>query len=193
MPLLRNLMLSLALLLLVNCGDNKPTRHSPRVMSGDDTVYGEGSGSSEDSSLDDVVIWEDPSYIPDGNVDSSNLDILDRDRHAGPDLDWEPVYFEFDQANLTASARETLAQYGETLKRHPELQVLIEGHCDSRGTEDYNLALGERRAQAVKRFLVELGVRATNLRTISYGEIRPLVMGEIESAWSRNRRVSFTF
>lgn len=194
MVLARVFLFVLSLLFLLGCPDNRPARQSPNAMNGDDTVYGDASGgSASDDSLDDQVIREDPSHVPDGSVDSSNLEIMERDRRSGPDLDWGPVLFEFDQASLSAYARKTLTRYGETLKRFPELRVLIEGHCDTRGTEDYNLALGERRAQAVKRFLAELGVSETNLRTISYGEIRPLIAGESETAWAKNRRVSFTF
>ena len=72
-----------------------------------------------------------------------------------------------------------------------ELQVLIEGHCDERGTDEYNLALGERRALAVRRYLVALGISADRLHTISYGEEKPAVLGSDEAAWSKNRRAEF--
>jgi peptidoglycan-associated lipoprotein len=77
------------------------------------------------------------------------------------------------------------------LKEHPEKRVLIEGNCDERGTNEYNMALGEQRALAARRFLVALGIEAARLSTISYGEERPLALGNNEEAWARNRRDHF--
>ena len=109
------------------------------------------------------------------------------------ELKWDPVYFEFDKATLSESAKMRLQDYASTLRDNPNLRVLLEGHCDERGTEEYNQALGERRAQQVKRYLIELGVPASSLLTISYGELKPQMLGSEESVWSQNRRVSFTF
>jgi len=101
----------------------------------------------------------------------------------------EPVYFDTDQAVLRADARASLEARAEAIRQHPELGVVtIQGHCDERGSDEYNLALGERRAAAVKRYLVGLGVPASRLETVSYGEDRPAVPGHDESAWRYNRR-----
>ncbi len=101
------------------------------------------------------------------------------------------VYFAFDDFSLDEKARTTLAQDAAWLINHPDREVIIEGHCDERGTEEYNLALGERRAKSVKRYLVILGVNESQLSTISFGEERPADPGHNEEAWAKNRRVEF--
>jgi peptidoglycan-associated lipoprotein len=101
------------------------------------------------------------------------------------------VYFDFDQANLREDARARLARNAEFLRSRPEFVVQVEGHCDERGTNDYNLALGERRAQAVRDYLTQLGVAATRLRSVSFGEERPSCTQSDESCWQRNRRAHF--
>lgn len=103
----------------------------------------------------------------------------------------QDVYFEFDKFDLTADSRAALQRYAEVLKTNGDIQVLIEGHCDERGTEEYNIGLGEKRAQAVHDYLVNLGVTASRLKTISYGESRPKVDGSDEEAWAQNRRAHF--
>lgn len=101
------------------------------------------------------------------------------------------VYFEYDSFNLTSQARGALNANADWLKANSGRNVQIEGHCDERGTEEYNLALGDRRAAAVRDYLIGRGVPASQLSTISYGEQRPAVMGSDESAWSQNRRGVF--
>jgi peptidoglycan-associated lipoprotein len=104
----------------------------------------------------------------------------------------QPVYFDTDQAVLRADARASLKDRVEAIRQHPELGIVtIQGHCDERGSEEYNLALGERRAAAVKRYLVDLGVPASRLETMTYGESRPAVTGHDETAWRYNRRSEF--
>ena len=101
----------------------------------------------------------------------------------------EPVYFDTDQAVLRADARVSLEARAKAIQQHPELGVVtIQGHCDERGSDEYNLALGERRAAAVKRYLVDLGVPASRLETVTYGEGRPAVPGHDGTAWRHNRR-----
>lgn len=101
------------------------------------------------------------------------------------------VQFEYDRSTLTSEAKKDLAGNAEWIKSNPSSSIQIEGHCDNRGTIEYNLALGERRAQAVKNYLVGLGVPTARLNVISYGEEKPLVDGESEEAWSKNRRANF--
>jgi peptidoglycan-associated lipoprotein len=103
-------------------------------------------------------------------------------------LDLEPVYFAFDRYDIRADARTQLRKNGGEL-RTSGVSVRLEGHADERGDEEYNLALGERRATAVKSYLVDLGVSGSRIRTISYGESKPAVLGHDESAWRYNRRV----
>jgi peptidoglycan-associated lipoprotein len=103
----------------------------------------------------------------------------------------EDIPFEFDSATLTAEAQEILRQKAEWLQNNPQVAATIEGHCDERGTNAYNLALGERRAESAKTFLKNLGIASSRLTTISYGEERPVDPGHNEEAWSKNRRGHF--
>jgi len=106
-------------------------------------------------------------------------------------LDLKAVYFEYDSVVLTAAARRTLEENAVWMKANPTKKVTIEGHCDERGSDEYNFALGENRALAVKKYLTDLGVAAERLATISYGEERPTTAGHDEAAWAKNRRSEF--
>jgi peptidoglycan-associated lipoprotein len=97
------------------------------------------------------------------------------------------VFFAFDRSDITPEAQQILARQADWLQRYPNVTVTIEGHCDERGTREYNLALGERRAQAVKNVLVASGIPASRISTISYGKERPIVVGSNEEAWAQNR------
>jgi peptidoglycan-associated lipoprotein len=101
------------------------------------------------------------------------------------------IYFAFDRADLTEESRATLRANAEWLKANPKYRIRIEGHCDERGTIEYNLALGQRRADAARDYLVSLGVDPGRLTTISYGEERPADPGHNEEAWAKNRRAEF--
>jgi peptidoglycan-associated lipoprotein len=98
------------------------------------------------------------------------------------------VYFEFDKWNLTPTAREILTKNAAWIKKNHPVEVLIEGHCDERGTVDYNLALGDRRAKSARKYLILLGCDADRIFTISYGEETPVDPGHNEEAWAKNRR-----
>ena len=103
----------------------------------------------------------------------------------------EDAYFDFDAAEIRQDAKDALTNNGKYLESHGSSSVVIEGHCDERGSVEYNLALGERRARAAKEFLVSYGIPATRMTTISYGKERPFDSGHDESAWSKNRRAHF--
>ncbi len=98
------------------------------------------------------------------------------------------VYFAFDSSALDPRARQTLSRQAAFLKVNPSIKITIEGHCDERGTREYNLALGERRASASRDFLLAQGIDAARVRIVSYGKERPAVEGSNESAWGKNRR-----
>jgi peptidoglycan-associated lipoprotein len=98
------------------------------------------------------------------------------------------VFFAFDRADISPEARQILARQADWLRRYPNVTVTIEGHCDERGTREYNLALGERRAQAAKNVLVASGISASRISTISYGKERPAVVGSAEESYAQNRR-----
>jgi peptidoglycan-associated lipoprotein len=103
----------------------------------------------------------------------------------------DDIYFEFDSIRLSPEAQEILTQKAAWLRQNPGARVTIEGHCDDRGTNEYNLALGEGRAQSARDFLVDLGIKESRLTVISYGEERPIAKGQDEDAWARNRRAHF--
>lgn len=110
---------------------------------------------------------------------------------AGITLETTPVYFAFDRYDLDDAARNLLRVKADILMQYPEISVKIEGNCDNRGTEEYNLALGERRAKAAYDYLVMLGVDPAQLSMVSYGKLYPAVEGNNEEAWSKNRRDEF--
>ncbi|MBI4161683.1 MAG: peptidoglycan-associated lipoprotein Pal [Acidobacteria bacterium] len=103
----------------------------------------------------------------------------------------QAIYFDFDRYNLKPEAIETLNQNLAWLRSNPDFEILIEGHCDERGTEEYNLALGDRRANSARAFLVQNGLAPGQLRTVSFGEEKPLDPRHSEAAWSKNRRAEF--
>jgi peptidoglycan-associated lipoprotein len=98
------------------------------------------------------------------------------------------VFFAFDRSDITPESQQILTRQADWLRRYPNVTVTIEGHCDERGTREYNLALGERRAQAAKNVLVALGIPVSRISTISYGKERPAVVGSTEEAYAQNRR-----
>jgi len=102
-----------------------------------------------------------------------------------------PVFFDYDRHDIREDQAATLQTDADVLRETPDLQVLIEGHCDERGTEEYNLALGDRRAAVTQTYLAGLGISARRMRTISFGESHPAESGHNENAWSKNRRAEF--
>lgn len=103
----------------------------------------------------------------------------------------EKIYFDFDSANLSETARSTLNKNAQLLLKKPAVKIRIEGNCDERGSAEYNLALGERRAKSVQQYLITLGVKGDRITTISFGKEKPAVQGNDEAAWSKNRRAEF--
>jgi len=159
---------------------SKPTSSLPPPSAADSSGSagaGEGQrGSTKDStlgksSLDDLKTGKAPVTSP-----SSPL---------------KDVFFEFDRSDLSADARSVLRANADWLKTNPAVRIEIEGHCDERGTSEYNLALGAKRAQAAREYLATLGVTSERLSTTSYGEEIPLCKEAIESCWKQNRRARF--
>ena len=101
------------------------------------------------------------------------------------------INFDFDSSSIRPDAREILKANADYLLKHRISSIVVEGHCDERGTAEYNMALGQRRAQETKKYLVNLGIKESTIRTISYGEERPLDPGNTEEAWAKNRRAHF--
>lgn len=134
-------------------------------------------GGDSDSVMDDA-----------GQNYSLELNGTSDDNTAGP---LQTIYFDFDSSNLSSAARETLEANAEWLKGNEKVDIQIEGHCDERGGHQYNLALGERRARAVKDYLSALGVQDARISIISYGKEKPNAFGHDEESWGKNRRANF--
>ena len=126
-----------------------------------------------------------PEPVRDDAISSASLDDLNKNSPL------KPVYFELDSSDLSSSNQKALDDNAALLKRYPSWAVTVEGHCDERGTAEYNLALGERRAIAARAYLVSLGIAADRLRTVSYGKEFPFDPGHDESAFAKNRRAHF--
>lgn len=132
-------------------------------------------------------------------LEQEELEALKRDETLGEEVremtfeeaELSTVYFGFDKYLLTSDVKDTLRRNAEIIKLDPLTQIQIEGHCDERGTEEYNLALGEKRAMTTKTYLVSLGIEENRIYTISYGEERPEEPGHTEEAWTKNRRADF--
>lgn len=107
------------------------------------------------------------------------------------DKEVKDAYFDYDKADVRADAREALSATAQFLKSYPQLKVVLEGHCDERGSTEYNLALGDRRAAAAKQFLVSLGISGDRIETVSYGKERPFCSASTEACWQQNRRGHF--
>jgi peptidoglycan-associated lipoprotein len=133
-----------------------------------------------------------PDSLGAGNGNNQGLTLeLKGDSDSGTAGGLQTVYFGFDSSNLDSSSQGTLKANAEFMKTNASVDVQVEGHCDERGGIQYNLALGERRAKAVRDYLVAQGVAAKRVTVISYGKEKPTAFGHDESAWSKNRRANF--
>ena len=132
----------------------------------------------------------DPTPVPpvpvtDDAIGSKSLDDINRDSPL------KPLFFGLDQSEVDAAGQQVLQANAEVLKKYATWQLTVEGHCDERGTAEYNLALGERRAVAARNYLVSLGVAADRIKTVSYGKEFPFDPAHTEAAWAKNRRAHF--
>ncbi len=173
----------LVILALAACGGTK----RPPVVA---TSAGgaSGSGSHGTTAPPPEVVSEGPDIRA---VDGSGLGqeaLSDESGEGGPLAD---IHFDYDQSSLTDEARATLERHATWIGAHAGLRISVEGHCDDRGTVEYNLALGEQRARSAYDYLVSLGVPRDRLNTVSYGKERPVDFGVSEAAWARNRRAHF--
>ena len=123
-----------------------------------------------------------PTSGPSGPIEGSGAHF--RQVMAGQDT----IYFDTDKFDIDSEDQAALRQQAQYLQQYPNVRATVEGHCDERGTREYNIALGERRANAAKNYLVSLGVGADRVTTVSYGKERPVALGSNEQAWARNRR-----
>jgi len=126
-----------------------------------------------------------PPMPAEDTIGTKSLDDLNRDSPL------RPLFFELDSSDVSSDGQQVLQANAAVLKKYPTMQITIEGHCDERGTAEYNLALGERRALAAKNYLVSLGVGADKVKTVSYGKEFPFDPGHDDAAWLKNRRAHF--
>jgi peptidoglycan-associated lipoprotein len=137
-----------------------------------------------------VVTIEPPAPTP---QPTPRMDVDDITRKSLSEISsyLKPAFFDYDKADIRPDARDVLAANATWLKRYSAVQFTIEGHADERGTAQYNLALGDRRANAAKDYLTSLGVDASRIKTVSYGKERPFAAGHDEDSWQKNRRAHF--
>ena len=150
-------------------------------------------GTTDDAATTDTSVEESQTQaVP----DSQGLDVVTEEQAtmaANPLLDQTVVYFGYDRSEIRPEFKDILNAHAQYLVANPQASVSLEGHCDERGTVEYNLALGERRANTVKRYLVVQGVNPNQLESVSFGEERPAVVGSDDSAWSKNRRTEINY
>jgi peptidoglycan-associated lipoprotein len=172
---------------LSGCGPKrKPNLADATAGAGSSTDPDDRSGDRPSgTSLDQPDLNPvDPSGLSGADLPSG----MDATTEGGP---LEDIYFQFDQYELSEEAKAVLARHAAWLQARPAVKVMVEGHCDERGTVEYNLALGDKRARAARDYLAGLGVTEARLSAISLGKERPKDMGHDEAAWSRNRRAHF--
>jgi peptidoglycan-associated lipoprotein len=169
----------LALLLAISaCAPKKTVKPSEEGKPAAQNLQPSEEGSSTESGVDESKIQPETSAKGMNFVEVTNMDLPD-------------VYFDLDKYNLSEETKGVLAKSVEVLKNSPKAVIQIEGHCDERGTVEYNLALGQKRATAVRNYLVIAGIDSARVFTISYGKEKPLDPGHNEEAWAKNRRAHF--
>lgn len=176
---LRHFLMVLALASLLAACASTPPPSSYTSDSGMSNGQDQQVAATDVSQEPDVMGVDQGSMTSQGVADHVTVQGLER------------IHFDFDQFTLTEEARETLKQNADYLRANPDVDVVIEGHTDERGSDEYNLALGERRASAGKQYLVSLGISGDRLSIISYGEEMPLIDQSNDSAYSQNRRAEF--
>ncbi len=142
---------------------------------------------------DDLIAIAEPS-IPSADVDEDTIPgepVKETPVSSAMYKDIKDIYFDFDEYTIRDDSRSSLQTNATVIKNKKAKKVIIEGHCDERGTNEYNLALGERRAQSTKRYLAALGINPSNISTISYGEEKPFCSSPSEECWQQNRRAHF--
>ena len=174
----------IALMMVSACGKKKP----PVARPPSSPPPAAGSSGSKVPGPPEPV--REPVPVPAEPIASDSLSSTDIDT-LNKNSPFQPVFFAYDQDDIDAVGQQALNNNAELMKKYPTWIVTIEGHADERGTAEYNLALGERRALAARNYLVSLGIPADRLRTVSYGKEFPFETGHDEASWSKNRRAHF--
>jgi peptidoglycan-associated lipoprotein len=167
------------------CGKKKPPVARPMPPPATTTGTNTPPPPAPPTPVPDTTPIPPEPRITDDPLVSGDLDVINKNSP------FQPVFFPLDSFEVDGTAQQALNANATLLKKYPSWVITIEGHCDERGTAEYNLALGEKRALAAKTYLVSLGIPADRLRTVSYGKEFPFDPGHDESAWSKNRRAHF--
>lgn len=176
--------------LVAGCGDKEIASEGMEQQATEEKtkdVSEGGNGDQADMDTGETMGEAEPLDSGDDQAQADTRDVSEGRTHA-PML---PVYFDFDKSTIREGQISRMEDNAEFLENNPRLDIVIEGNCDERGTSEYNMALGQRRAESAKKYLVNLGIDADRIKTISYGEEKPLVRGHDEHAWAQNRRDDF--
>jgi len=191
---------SASLVLVAGCGKKPVPPYSSQTGSSTQGKTGQGNNIDGQGSITEEATPGEESLDSGGQngeslggfaVNSDQNSDEYKKKYGRSSVEMLPVYFDFDQASIRDDQAARLEHDADYLKNNPTRNLVIEGNSDERGTNEYNLALGERRALNAKNYLIELGIEANRIRTVSYGEERPLFEGHSEFDWSQNRRDDF--
>jgi len=172
------ILVCVGLMFVVSCAQTEVQSTSPEDTQAEEAVQEEEIQAEDDDAAAQAALEEEALAREKANARAMFVS--------------ENIYFDYDDSSLDDMAREILKQKAEWLNDNPDVSVVIEGHCDERGTTEYNLALGDRRAESTRSYLIDLGIAPSRLEKISYGEEMPAVQGSNEDAWAKNRRAAFT-
>jgi len=182
---LKGVLIALPMITLVACSSSTSSQQAEAERNAASASQPSSSSSSSSSSNGaDVQLSSVERIKAAQEIKRKQLEILQKD---------QTVYFEFDRSNLQSRYHALLSQHADFLVKNPSNKIVIEGHCDKRGTPEYNIALGERRAKSVETFLLNSGVSSDQISVVSYGEEKPEMMGDAEAAFAKNRRAILVY
>ncbi len=188
------LVLAIAIIMIVPaCQQKKKISSQPPTTTAEEEAKRKTEEEARHKELERQKAIEEESLQEESIKDAGLADEMETERKLTEQavFENEDIHFEFDSIRLNPQGQEILRKKAQWLRENPRVRVVIEGHCDNRGTNEYNLALGDRRAHSAKVFLIDLGIDETRIQTLSLGEERPLDLGGTEQAWARNRRAHF--
>ena len=188
------LVLAIAIIMIVPaCQQKKKISSQPPTTTAEEEAKRKAEEEARHKELERQKAIEEETLQEESIKDAGLADEMETERKLTEQavFENEDIHFEFDSIRLNPQGQEILRKKAQWLRENPRVRVVIEGHCDNRGTNEYNLALGDRRAHSAKVFLIDLGIDETRIQTLSLGEERPLDLGGTEQAWARNRRAHF--
>ena len=180
---LKGVLIALPMITLVACSSSTSSQQAEAERNAASASQPSSSSSSSSNGAD-VQLSSVERIKAAQEIKRKQLEILQKD---------QTVYFDFDRSNLQSRYHALLSQHADFLVKNPSNKIVIEGHCDKRGTPEYNIALGERRAKSVETFLLNSGVSSAQISVVSYGEEKPEMMGDAEAAFAKNRRAILVY